>query len=120
LQLTERRQKKQMLPVVMDVSCRDRRNSSRVLNPEKCLRQVRTETDGEDIVESRKLAFDLSKSRRVGDEKEQATFGVVADRRATDRIQVEGTAGEETGDVRHGSGMVADAQVENDGRHNDR
>jgi hypothetical protein len=29
----------------MDVSCRDRRNSSRVLNPEKCLRQVRTETD---------------------------------------------------------------------------
>ena len=93
----------------MDASCRDRRNSSRVLNPKKCLRQVRTETKGKDIVESRKLAFDLSKARRVGDEKEQAAFGAVADRRATDRIQVEATADEETGDVRHGSGMVADA-----------
>ena len=71
-------------------------------------------------MESRKLAFDLFKARRVGDEKEQSTFGAVADRRATDCIQIEGTADEETGDVRHGSGMVADAQVENDGRHNDK
>jgi hypothetical protein len=71
-------------------------------------------------VESRKLAFDLPKARRAGHEKEQATFGAVADRRATDCIQVEASADEETGDVRHGSRMVADAQVENDGRHNDK
>ena len=92
----------------------------RVLNPKKCLGQVRTETDGEDVVEPRKLAFDLSKARPVGDEKEQAAFGAVANGRATDRIQVEATADEETCDVRHGSRMVADEQVENDGRHNDK
>ena len=61
----------------------------RVLNPKKCLGQVRTETDGEDIVEPRKLAFDLSKARRVGDEKEQAAFGAVANGRATDRSSLD-------------------------------
>jgi len=49
-----------------------RRN--RVLNVEKCLRQVMALMDGEDIVEFNKLVFDLFKARRVVDEKEQATF----------------------------------------------
>jgi len=58
----------------MDASSRDRRNSSRVLDLEKCLRQVMAFMDGEDIVEFRKVVFDLFKARRFVDEKEQATF----------------------------------------------
>jgi hypothetical protein len=84
-----------------------RRNRNRVLNLEKCFRQVIALMDGEDIVEFRKLVFDLFKARRFVDEKEQATFQSGADRRATDRLQVKGTAAEEAGNVRHGSGMVA-------------
>ena len=58
----------------MDASSGDRRNSSRVLDLEKCLRQVMALMDGEDIVEFNKLVFDLFKARRFVHEKEQATF----------------------------------------------
>jgi len=50
------------------------RNRNRVLNLEKCLRQVMALMDGEDIVEFRKVVFDLFKARRFVHEKEQATF----------------------------------------------
>ena len=53
---------------------RSRRDRNRVLNLEKCLRQVMALMDGEDIVEFRKLVFDLFKARRLVDENEQATF----------------------------------------------
>jgi hypothetical protein len=51
------------------IKCRNR-----VLNVEKCLRQVMALMDGEDIVEFNKVVFDLFKARRVVDEKEQAAF----------------------------------------------
>jgi hypothetical protein len=41
---------------------------------EKSVRQVIALTDGEDIVEFRKVVFDLFKAWRFVDEKEQATF----------------------------------------------
>jgi len=58
----------------MGSSDRNRRNRNRVLNLEKCLRQVMALMDGEDIVEFRKVVFDLFKARRFVHEKEQATF----------------------------------------------
>ena len=60
--------------VAMGSSDRSRRDRNRVLNLEKCLRQVMALMDGEDIVEFRKMVFDLFKARCFVDQKEQATF----------------------------------------------
>ena len=68
------------------------------------------------VVEFFELAFDLFEARGVGDEEEHAAFGAVANGRAEDRVEIEGAAGEESGDVGHDAGMIADVEFEDHGR----
>lgn len=84
--------------------------------PEDVCREVGTRTERTHVVEFFELAFDLVEARGVGDKEEHAAFRAVADGRAEDRVEVEGAAGEESGDVGHDAGMIADVEFEDHGR----
>ena len=71
--------------------------------------------DRENVMQFRELSLDLIETRFVGDEQPDAAGLAIGERRARNGFEIEGAAGEQTGDVRHRAGMVAHAELEHDG-----
>jgi hypothetical protein len=79
--------------------------------------QIAAVLDGQDVMELGELALDLFEAGIIGHEEQHAAGLSVTYRHAEDGLKIEGAAGEETGDVRHRAGMIADLEFEMGGRH---
>lgn len=75
-------------------------------------REVVSVVDREDVVKFGELAFDLFEFWLVGQVKEDAACFGAGQRNHDDGFEVEGAAGEKSGDVRHRAGMVAHDEFE--------
>ena len=78
-------------------------------------REIGPMADRDHIVKFCELTFDLLKFWFVRHVQEDTTGCPVRKRHDDDGFEVEGAPGEEPGDVRHGAGMVAHAQLEDRG-----
>lgn len=83
----------------------------------KVAREVGTLTEFQNVVQLSELTLDLIEPGIVRHKKEHGARGGIGHGNAKDGFEIEGPAGEESGDMGHDAGVIADTEFEDDGRH---